>query len=196
MTNKLWYEKISIEDSYIRKTLQEYIDLYFLDSTQFKVVEDITLENLNEFLEVMLKHYQQYHFHVTELYDIGETLEYYFDYVYMNEEREINYPKYDNEDRRKLAILMLDYMQMIGIPNVLPEDVPYLIEFLHAKDGEVTKAIEKLDAYLSQFDLMKRHNEGYRRWEAITKERQQAIAGNKPLPIRPMSIELSKCLRD
>lgn len=155
MTNKLWYEKISTKDSYIRTTLQEYIDLYFSDSIQFKIVEDITLENLNEFLEIILKHYQQYHFHATELFDIGETLEYYFDYVYMNEEREINYPEYDNEDRRKLAILMLDYMQMIGIPKVLHEDVPYLIEFLHANDGEVTQAREKLDTYLTQFDLIK-----------------------------------------
>nr|WP_261792625.1 hypothetical protein [Rickettsia japonica] len=43
---------------------------------------------------------------------------------------------------------------------------------------------------------MKRQDEDYRYWEAITKERQQAIAENKPLPIRPMSIELSKCLKD
>ncbi len=28
------------------------------------------------------------------------------------------------------------------------------------------------------------------------KERQQVIAENKPLPIRSMSIELSKCLKD
>nr|WP_245207541.1 hypothetical protein [Rickettsia fournieri] len=72
MTDKLWYEKINEEDAYIRKTLQEYIDLYFFDSVEFKAVEDITLENLGDFLEVMLKHYQQYHFHLGELYDTGE----------------------------------------------------------------------------------------------------------------------------
>ncbi len=35
-------------------------------------------------------------------------------------------------------------------------------EFLHAKDGEVTKAQEKLNTYLAQFDLMKRQDEDYR----------------------------------
>lgn len=44
MTDKLWYEKINEEDAYIRKTLQEYIDLYFFDSVEFKAVEDITLD--------------------------------------------------------------------------------------------------------------------------------------------------------
>lgn len=29
-------------------------------------------------------------------------------------------------------------------PRLFPEDVPHLREFLHAKDGEVTKAQEKL----------------------------------------------------
>jgi hypothetical protein len=46
MTDKLWHEKINKEDAYIKKTIQEYIDLYFFDSAKFKVVEDITLENL------------------------------------------------------------------------------------------------------------------------------------------------------
>nr|WP_227780010.1 hypothetical protein [Rickettsia sp. Tenjiku01] len=75
MTDKLWYTKINEEDAYISKTLQEYIDVYFFDSAEFKAVEDITLENLGEFLEVMLKHYQQYHFHLGALYDTGEILE-------------------------------------------------------------------------------------------------------------------------
>lgn len=196
MTDKLWYKKINEEDAYISKTLQEYIDLYFFDSVEFKAVEDITLENLGEFLEVMLKHYQQYHFHLGELYDTGEILEEYFDYVFMDDEKYINYPKYSKEDRRNLGwLLIVNYIQMCN-PRLFPEDVTHLIEFLHAKDGEVTKAQEKLNTYLAQFDLMKRQDEDYRCWEAITKERQQAIAENKPLPIRPMSIELSKCLQD
>jgi len=63
--------------------------------------------------------------------------------------------------------------------------------------------IDKEDLYirktiqdLAQFDDIKRQDEDYRRWETITKERLQALAENKPLPIRPMSIELSKCLKD
>lgn len=196
MTDKLWHEKINKEDTYIKKTIQEYIDLYFFDSAKFKVVEDITLENLGEFLEVMLKHYQYYHFHLGELYDVGEVLEEYFDYVFMDYNKEINYPKYIAENKCRLGLLMLNYIQMIGTPRIFSEDVPHLIEFLHTKDGEVKKAEGKLDTYFAQFDDMKRQDEDYRRWEAITKERQQALAENKPLPIRPMSIELSKCLKD
>lgn len=114
----------------------------------------------------------------------------------MDDEKYIHYPKYSKEDRRNLGwLLIVTYIQMCN-PRLFPEDVPHLIEFLHAKDGEVTKAQEKLNTYLAQFDLMKRQDEDYRCWEAITQERQQAIAENKPLPIRPMSIELSKCLKE
>jgi hypothetical protein len=35
----------------------------------------------------------------------------------------------------------------------------------------------------------------HRRWEAICRERLEAIQSNKPLPIKPMTIELSLCYK-
>ncbi|WP_341755666.1 hypothetical protein [Candidatus Tisiphia endosymbiont of Ptychoptera albimana] len=193
MVNKLWYEDIDKDVLLIsRNYLQSYIDIYCFDSEQFRVVEDIVTENVGEFLEIILKNYQQYHFHLWNLSDIGQALELYFHRAYIDEFNTC-YPDYPENDRRSLGLYVIYYIQIGPGYTILPEDVPYLIAYLHTDADEIVGSDKKIDAYLDQFDHIKRCNEGDKRWNAITKERQEAIKEGKPLPIRPMSIKLSSC---
>lgn len=197
MVNKFWYEGTEEELLIARKSIQNFINLYCFDEDEFKVVEDITPENVGKFLEIMLKHYEQYHFRASNLsYALGENLHLYFHRAYMDEFPDNYYPTYSDSDKRTLAMNVIEYIEIGRGYTVLAEDVPYLIEYLNTPDAQIEQAHAKIEAYFNQFDHDERCNiEAGRRWEAICGERLEAIKNNKPLPIKPMSIELSLCYK-
>lgn len=191
MVNKLWYEDVDKDVLLIsRNHIQSFIDIYCFDSEQFRIVEDIVPENIAEFLEIILKHYQQYHFHLWDLSDIGQALELYLHRAYMDDFPNTCYPVYPEGDKRNLGLYIIEYIQVGLGYTIFPEDVPYLIAYLHKDANEIMGANKKIEAYLNQFDHIKRCNEeAVKRWEVITTERQEAIKEGKPLPIRPMSMK-------
>lgn len=198
MVNKLWYQVNPEEEDdeeliVARNYIQSFIDLYFFDSKQFKVVEDITTENLGEFLEVVLNYYERYQFHLINLSDLAEAIHLYFHRAYMEDFPDTCFPYYN--DKRQLALDIIDYVELPRYV-ILPEDIKHLIAYLHTS-SDVVIADKQLIVYLEQFNYPKRFDEEEpRRWEAICKERIEAIKNNKPLPIRPMSIELDPCYKE
>lgn len=102
---------------------------------------------------------------------------------------ETRYPKSEKLD----LVLDIDFYLESSEP-VFPEDVPKLIEYLDSNNKEEAGRI--LNEYLNQFDFNDRRVEEKRRWEAINRERLEAIQNNQPLPIRPMGIELDMCYKE
>ena len=194
MVNKLWYNEYSGCITY-RKFLKEHINKYA--PNLYQEVEDITPDNVHNFLEIILKRYAEYCFHTYTLDDIGDVIEYYFGYAYKDEFPEQNYPNYSNDDRRSLSMLMISYFDQSGfIGALLPEDVPVLIDFLHTPDKKIVEAGSRMDNYFDQFDDQMRLDEYWLRWETITRQRKEALENNDLLPIRPMGITLNLCYKN
>lgn len=80
---------------------------------------------------------------------------------------------------------------------ILPENVPFVLKCLNAPYYKIIHKEQKLDDYFNQFDNMKRCSaEIPRRWEVITKQRQEELRKGEPLTIRPMGIELDVCYKE
>lgn len=199
MENKLWYKqafKGEIVNHLInlRNYIQGLIDLYCPEL--FKVPEDITHNNLQQFLEITLKNYQYYNLNNSNLMDLGEALEYYFSRTYKNEFSNTSYLNYSSNDRRALALHILRHCIEYTSWVLLPEDVPFLLKCLNVPDDQIVHMEEKLDNYFKQFDFEKRCNvEIPKRWEVITMQRKEALEKGEPLPIRPMGVELDMCYK-
>jgi len=196
--NKLWYKETYLGEStedlvYARNHIQEIINLYC--TGYFNVPEDITVDNLQQFLEIILKHYQLYNFHSSELAEICESIELYFHKAYFNDFPESFFPTYPKTDRRSLVLHIHDYIDTHEI-WLLPEEVPMLIECMNVSDDKIIKMYDFMDNYFQQFDHAKRCNEEVgRRYRTIKKQRKEALESGKPIPIRPMGIELDLCYK-
>lgn len=193
MVNKLWYEEDLEDGKWAREYLQKYINFYCFDSKLFKVPEDITFDNLKEFLEIIFRQYQHYNLSWLQLLYLGDAFDIYLDIAFRDEFEE-GYANFPDNDRRGLVLSVCRRCVQNSIWPIFPEDVPFLIECLNAPDAEIVNMYDMLDNYFDQFDSVKRVNEEYKkRWETIKKERIEALQNNQPLPIRPMSIELDPC---
>ena len=192
MVNKLWYKEpharspmYDITSS--REYIQKYIDLYCPE--KYKVPEDITTDNLKEFLEIILKYYQLYLFDLNELINLGESINIYFHNAYFDDFPDTFYPNYPDTDRRSLALSIL--FEMNSTQVIMPEDVPTLIEYLNVPDDQIADMHDYIDNYFEQFDLCKRFREELSRFNLVSEQRKEAIENGHPIPIRPMGIELN-----
>ena len=197
--DKLWYQKYyrgtELERQQVaarRQYIQRYIDLYCPEL--FSVPEDITTDNLKEFLEIILKYYQLYLFNLNELINLGESLTGYLHRAYMEDFPDTLYPRYPDSDRRGLALCILN--EMDSCQSILPEDVPFLIKCLNVPNGEVAGAYKAMKEYFEQLDCDMLRFKGARpRYDFLNKQRLEAIEKGRPLPIRPMGIELDMCYK-
>ncbi len=197
MVNKLWYQEYPEETKWVRPYLQKLINLYCFDSKIFKEPEDIKLDNLQQFIEIIFKQYQHYNIHIGNILDLGDAFDFYLSIAFKDEFPE-EYPSYPDTDRRQLVLdVSGNCIQSGTCWNIFPEDVPFVIECLNAPEAELPNMYDKLNKYFNQFDNVKRTNEECpKRWEAMKQERIEALQNNKPLPIRPMSITLDPCYKD
>ena len=196
--DKLWYTKFRTEDEIKyamidRDYIQKFIDLYCVE--HFSVPEDITTDNLKEFLEIILRCYELYLFKMHELLDLGESIYTYIHRAYMEDFPDTHFPDYPDDDRRGLSLSVLHELDSSQI--ILPEDVPFLIAYMNVEEEKIAeKTYDTIDKYFDQFDRSKRCNEELpRRWEVLTKQRFEAIEKGQPLPIRPMGIKLDMCYK-
>lgn len=195
MANRLWYkDKDPGYVTWVRRCLQKYIDLYCSDSEQFKVPEDITLDNLKEFIQIILKHYQYYHIGSARMMDLGDAFAIYLWNAFEDEFPE-DYPNYPRDDRRALALYICLYLECFTSYSILPEDVPFILECLNAPDEKIIDTYDKLDKYFEQFDNSARLDELLKREELIDKQRFAAIEKQQPLPIKPMGMKLDPCYK-
>jgi len=207
MVNKFWYEKNPLTGEYddwkheeapvYREYIQELIDLYCPDL--YKIPEDITLDNLQQFLEVILKQYQYYNIKSGWLLELGDAIHSYFHRAYREEFPDTNWPTYPEGDRRQLTLDVLDncFEGTGKWGHFFPEEVPFVIECINVPDEQVADMEDKLDKYFNQFDSMRRINvELGRRWQVLDKQRLEALEKGEPLPIRPMGIELDPCYKE
>lgn len=193
MVNKLWYQDDFLENRSIeeevtasRRYIQRYIDLYCPE--RFNVPEDITPDNFQDFLEIILKYYGLYLFNLNELLNLAESIDLYFHRAYWEDFPDTLFPKYPETDRRELALyILVNIDQWIGI---LPEDAPTLIKCLNVPEEQIIDMYDYIDNYFYQFDLIKRANESRSRQNFVNDQRKEAIAKGEPIPIRPMGIEI------
>lgn len=191
MANKKWCEYTL----WVPKYLQELIDLYFFDSEIFKVAADITDDNLKEFLEIILKHFQYYNITISRIWDLGDALVIYFFYKDNDDiEEPVVYPE---TDRRELTFYILDNaMACYTMWCIMPEDVPFILKCLNAPDEQIIDMYDKLDKYFEQYDGTQRCNvELPRRFDTINSQRIEAIEKNQPIPIKPMGIKIDLCYK-
>lgn len=190
--NKLWYkddrwEGGMEENIASREYIQRYIDLYCPE--RFSVPEDVTTDNLQEFLEIILKYYQLYLFNMNELINLGESITHCFHKAYYDDFPDTFYPTYPDSDRRQLTLHVLG--KISNCPSILPEDVPTLIKCMNVPDEQIIDMYNYIDNYYNQFDDLKRFSEDVPRFDILNKQRLEAIKKGQPLPIRPMGIELN-----
>ena len=197
MANKLWYEKIEVDGIWYpqdkskeRQFIQRLIDLYC--SELFQVPEDINPDNFQYFLKAVLTQYQNYNIDIGHLLDLGDIMSDYFDDCFGE------LPTYAKDDRRELVLTIFENcLECVGQCLMMPEDVPFIIEFLNVPEDQVVYMYDRLKQYFDQFDVMKRSNEETpRRLSAIKKQRQDALEKGDPLPIRPMGIKLDMCYKN
>lgn len=206
MVNKLWHEKRLVDglwhydgnerlDIY-RNCIQEFINLYCPEL--FNMPEDITPDNLRQFLETILIQYQHYHIKLTHIKNIGESIYVYFHRAYENDFPNTLYPSYPEADRRNLVLTIWDNcLDTTTWFPILPEEVPFLLKCLNVPNDQVIHMEAKLESYFNQFDFEKRCNiEIPKRFKVITKQRQEGLHKGELLPIRPMGIELDMCYKE
>lgn len=179
---------------WVRAYLQELIDLYCSDLEQFKVPEDITLDNLKEFIEIILKHYQLYHIGSGRMMDLGDALDIFLGFAFEDEFSD-DFPNYPRDDRRELTLYVSDYIRSFTSYFIFPEDVPFILECLNAPSEKIIDMYDKLDKYFDQFDSSAKSDELLRRKELIDKQRLGAIEKYQPLPIKPMGMKLDPCYK-
>ena len=194
--DKFWHLKLKTENSikYVkidRDYIQKFIDLYCVE--HFSVPEDITTENLKEFLEIILRYYELYFFKMISLIDLGEALTNCLQEMYAEDFPETNFPYYPKEDRRELILTILDEIE--SSQSILPEDVPFLIDCMNVEEEKIAETHKVITDYFDQFDRSKRFMEDIPRFELLNKQRLEAIEKGRPLPIRPMGIELDMCYK-
>ncbi len=106
------------------------------------------------------------------------------------------FPHYPKNDRKELALNVLCTLERSPGSSILPEDVPFLIEYLNVPDDKIIRMDSALDDYFDQFDLTKRCNEELsHRYEVLRQQRIEAIEKDEPLPIKPMGVELDMCYK-
>lgn len=204
--NKLWYrffydEERSKLEAYSklemeglianRQYIQKYIDLYCQGI--FSVPEDITTDNLQQFLEIILKYYQLYLFDLNELINLSQSVCNYLHKAYLEDFPDTAFPYYPKNDRRELVLYLLQ--EIDGCQSILPEDVPTLIKCFNVSEKQIIDMYDYIDNYLNQFDLSKRFNNSRLCVDLVNKQRKKAIDKGQPLPIRPMGIELDLCYK-
>jgi hypothetical protein len=192
MVNKLWYKESYARSPMYqiissRKYIQKYIDLYCPE--KYQVPEDITTDNLKKFLEIMLEYYQLYLFNQNELINLGESIVIYFYNAYFDDFSDTFYPKYPKNDRRELALHILEEINSCK-SSIMPEDVPILIKCLNVPDDQIADMHDYIDNYFKQFDLEKRFHEATPRFNFVNEQRKKAIKNGQPIPIRPMGVEI------
>lgn len=179
---------------WVRAYLQELIDLYCSDLEQFKVPEDITLDNLKEFIEIILKHYQFYHIGSGCMMDLGDALDIFLGFAFEDEFSD-DFPNYPRDERRELTLYVSDYIRSFTSYFIFPEDVPFILECLNAPSEKIIDMYDKLDKYFDQFDRSAKSDELLKREELIDKQRLEAIQKYQPLPIKPMGMKLDPCYK-
>ena len=190
--NKLWYQKdyseSEMEDLMAnRNYIQEYIDLYCPEL--FKVPEDITADNLQEFLEIILKNYEFYLFSNDALVYLVESVYSCFHQAYDE------FPKYPKNNRKELALNILCTIERGPGSSIIPEDVKFLIKCLNVPDEEIVNTHEYIESHFEQFDYSKRLTENSDRFNLLNEQRKEAIEKGEPIPIRPMGIEIDLCYK-
>lgn len=180
--------------NYSLKYLQKLIDLYFFDSQKYNTPQDITLDNIQDFIQPILEQYYYYNLCTNNLFHIGDALEVYIRRAFADQ-FDGDYPNFPQTDKRALILFICDRCLMSSDWSVFPEDIPFILECINAPGEECMGRYEILDKYFEQFDRKARYLEEDRRWEAIKRERMEALEKGEPLPIRPMSIELDPCYK-
>ena len=132
--NKLWYQQDYSESEKKdlmanRNYIQRFIDLYCPE--HFSIPEDITSDNLQEFLEITLKYYQLYLFSNGALVYLTESIYSYFHQAYDK------FPKYPKNDRKELALNILCTIERGSGSSIIPEDVAFLIKCLNISEDKI-----------------------------------------------------------
>lgn len=200
MANKLWYTPLfegeCVDESiHFRNDIQQIIDMYCPEL--FQAPEDITPDNLQQFLEIILINYQYYYIRRHHILNLGEAFDDYFERAYKENFLEAGYIKYPDTDRHQLVLYIWHLFLSSGDFSILlPEYIPLLPECLHTSDDQIIYMYDKIDKYFEQFDIKAHTEEIYHRHDILSEQRLKALEKGDPLPIRPMGIKLDMCYKN
>lgn len=133
-----------------RLLMEEFIK--DIDNDQFKEIEDIDLDNLREFLILVLQSFQQKKFKLLDILDILDVLETYIHRRYMDEYPKTFYPCPSDDEPMSIGLNAIDFIaEGTNYGNLLPNIMEPLLKYLQTPLGkekesnlEMKKIIEEL----------------------------------------------------
>lgn len=122
-----------------------------IKSETFKEVEDIDLDNLREFLILVLQSLQEKKFDLDDILDIIDALETYLHRRYMDEWPENHYPVPPDSDPLSIGLNALDYIkQAIYDEDLQPKTFKRLLTYLKTPLGQQEKATKTMEKYMEE----------------------------------------------
>ncbi len=172
----------SIEIKFINDIIKSFFDKKFSD------INDVTLENLREFLIPIFEGYKNGSINHLVFVEIADVLDKYITVKFGDEGSDeegiadmvekyatvkfepsvpiqvVSSPYFEDSDDRSIGLEAIEYMSaMTRKFFMFPEDIPYFIEFLKTHAGKELEAHQKIKEYVCQFDYTKRLEEAHKR---------------------------------
>ena len=115
---------------------------------KYKLPEDLSFENLGEFLKNLLILYQNNAYRMNDMVNYGEMLQEFLWEKYGDPENPI-FPNFEEYDYRNLLCRIVDYIEGFRANfAILPQDVPHFIEFLDTPRGQEEDGWKKFREYI------------------------------------------------
>lgn len=157
--------------------MTNYIDDLFLKNKEFlnqiiknivkgsfRKLDDLSLDNLRNFLIPILKAYEKGLIDHSTLKNIADGLEEFIYEKYSSDYPDSAYPKLPEEDKRFIGLKIIDYIDgMLDQFIIFPEDVSHFIEALQIPIGKEVEGYEKLKKYIKSFNFSQRLQEAKER---------------------------------
>lgn len=165
---KFRFKKAVLEDEPFIETLKflEKIleDCRFYLGTSFKEITDVTLENLGDFLVLILKAFSEGIISASKIGVVAGALETYIHKRYMTDYPETSYPDFGEEHPLSVPLTVL-YCMDGGHTGfmIFPEDAAFFIEMLQAPSEKALETNYKMYDFVEQFDVNERFQEGKKR---------------------------------
>lgn len=145
--------------SFLEKILEDYKEYL---SPSFKVVTDIDLGNLKEFLVFLLRALSEDRISINKIEEVGDALETYIHRRYLSDFPDTGYPNFGNEHPLSVSLNIIEFLSSPSYV-LFPEDAAFFIEMLQAPPEKALETNQKMCNFVEQFDTDKRYQEGEKR---------------------------------
>ncbi|MGI4851628.1 MAG: hypothetical protein ACRYGR_06775 [Janthinobacterium lividum] len=128
-----------------------------INSNKFKEIEDIDLENLREFLILVLQSFQEKKFGLNDILNILDNLEIYIHRRYMDEYPETCYPCPSDSEPMSIGLNAIDFIaEGTNYGNLLPNIMEPLLKYLQTPIGNEKESNLEMEKILKELKIKRR----------------------------------------